>query len=61
VEWTSVGQFSGFGKIRFAKRLAGKVGLLQTLVDTLTPYFQGFIFDLGLRVKGRIGLGLLKK
>jgi hypothetical protein len=30
-------------------------GTLQTLVDSLTPYSQRFLFDLRLRVKGRTG------
>jgi hypothetical protein len=30
-------------------------GTLQTLIDSLTPYSRGFVYDLGLRVKGRTG------
>jgi hypothetical protein len=38
--------FERFGKICFAERV-------QILVDSLTPYSQRFLFDLGLRVKRR--------
>jgi hypothetical protein len=47
---TSAGRFSGFGKIYFAEN-----GTLHTLEDSLTPFSQRFLFDLGLRVKGRTG------
>jgi hypothetical protein len=42
-------------QICFAKRMAGKVGRCRHLLDSSTSYSRRFLFDLGLRVKGRTG------